>query len=138
MSQQNSALVVDTSALMAMLLEEPDAEALLDLAVQAPSLYLSTATRLELSLVAESVRHAVEPSELEQLLLGLRVEVVTFDQEQMHWALQGWRRYGKGRHPANPNLGDCFSYGLAKALQAPLLFKGDDFAATDLVSALAA
>ncbi|MEI8250504.1 MAG: type II toxin-antitoxin system VapC family toxin [Synechococcus sp. ELA057] len=138
MSQRNSALVVDTSALMAMLLEEPDAEALLDLAVQAPSLYLSTATRLELSLVAESVRHAVEPSELEQLLLGLRVEVVPFDQEQMHWALQGWRHYGKGRHPAALNLGDCFSYGLAKALQAPLLFKGDDFAATDLMPALAA
>jgi len=138
MSQRNSALVVDTSALMAMLLEEPDAEALLDLAVQAPSLYLSTATRLELSLVAESVRHAVEPSELEQLLLGLRVEVLPFDQEQMHWALQGWRHYGKGRHPAALNLGDCFSYGLAKALQAPLLFKGDDFAATDLMPALAA
>ena len=138
MSQRNSALVVDTSALMAMLLEEPDAEALMDLAVQAPSLYLSTATRLELSLVAESVRHAVEPSELEQLLLGLRVEVVPFDQEQMHWALQGWRHYGKGRHPAALNLGDCFSYGLAKALQAPLLFKGDDFAATDLMPALAA
>jgi len=138
MSQRNSALVVDTSALMAMLLEEPDAEALLDLAVQAPSLYLSTATRLELSLVAESVRHAVEPSELEHLLLGLRVEVLPFDQEQMHWALQGWRHYGKGRHPAALNLGDCFSYGLAKALQAPLLFKGDDFAATDLMPALAA
>lgn len=138
MSQRNSALVVDTSALIAMLLEEPDAEALLDLAVQAPSLYLSTATRLELSLVAESVRHAVEPSELEQLLLGLRVEVLPFDQEQMHWALQGWRHYGKGRHPAALNLGDCFSYGLAKALQAPLLFKGDDFAATDLMPALAA
>jgi ribonuclease VapC len=138
MSQRNSALVVDTSALMAMLLEEPDAEALLDLAVQAPSLYLSTATRLELSLVAESVRHAVEPSDLEQLLLGLRVEVLPFDQEQMHWALQGWRHYGKGRHPAALNLGDCFSYGLAKALQAPLLFKGDDFAATDLMPALAA
>ena len=50
---------------------------------------------------------------------------------------QGWRLYGKGRHPAALNLGDCFSYGLAKALQAPLLFKGEDFAATDLDAALA-
>ena len=137
MSQGSRALVVDTSALMAVLLQEIDAEILLDVAVRAPVLYLSTATRLELSLVAESVRHAVEPSELEQLLLSLRVELVPLDEHQVHWALEGWRRYGKGRHPAALNLGDCFSYGLARALQAPLLFKGDDFAATDLVSALA-
>ena len=54
----------------------------------------------------------------------------------MHWALQGWRRYGKGRHPAALNLGDCFSYGLAMALEAPLLFKGEDFALTDVQRAL--
>lgn len=56
----------------------------------------------------------------------------------LHWALEGWRRYGKGRHRAALNLGDCFSYGLANALQAPLLFKGEDCAATDLSSPLAA
>jgi ribonuclease VapC len=54
----------------------------------------------------------------------------------VHWALEGWRRYGKGRHRAGLNLGDCFSYGLAKVLNAPLLFKGDDFAATDVLAAL--
>jgi ribonuclease VapC len=137
MSRLNSALVVDTSALMAVLLQESDAEVLLDAAVRASALYLSTATRLELSLVAESVRHAVKPSEIEQLLLSLRVELVPLDKEQMHWALQGWRIYGKGRHAASLNLGDCFCYGLAKALQVPLLFKGEDFAATDLEPALA-
>ena len=136
MSPTGSVVVVDTSAVMALLLQESDAERLLDVAARASSLYLSTASRLELSLVAESVRHAIAPNEIEQLLLNLRVELVPLDQEQMHWALEGWRRYGKGRHPAALNLGDCFSYGLAKALQAPLLFKGDDFAATDLPSAL--
>ena len=75
-------------------------------------------------------------TEVEQLLLALRVEVMPFDQHQLHWALEGWRRYGKGRHPAGLNLGDCFSYGLARALNAPLLFKGDDFAATDVAPAL--
>jgi ribonuclease VapC len=129
-------MVIDTSALMALLLQENDAEALLDAAVRASVVHLSAASRLELGLVAESKRHGVEDTEVEQLLLGLRVEVVPFDQHQLHWALMGWRRFGKGRHPAALNLGDCFSYGLARVLDAPLLFKGDDFAATDVKRAL--
>jgi len=127
-------LVIDTSALMAMLLQEGDAEALLDVAARASVVHLSTASRLELGLVAEGYRHGVEDHEVEQLLLALRVHLVPFDQRQLHWALEGWRRYGKGRHRAALNLGDCFSYGLAKALGAPLLFKGTDFAATDFAA----
>jgi ribonuclease VapC len=131
-----SAIVIDTSALMALLLQESDAEVLLDRAARAAIVHLSAASRLELGLVAESERHGVDATEVEQLLLALRVEVVPFDQQQLHWALQGWRRYGKGRHRAGLNLGDCFSYGLARALNAPLLFKGGDFAATDVLAAL--
>jgi ribonuclease VapC len=131
-----TAIVIDTSALMALLLQESDAEALLDAAARAAVVHLSTASRLELGLVAESERHGIEATEVEQLLLALRVEVMPFDQSQLHWALQGWRRYGKGRHRAGLNLGDCYSYGLAKALNAPLLFKGNDFAATDDLAAL--
>ena len=131
-----SAIVIDTSALMGLLLQESDAEALLDAAARAAVIRLSAASRLELALVAESARHGIEATEVEQLLLALRVEVMPFDQHQLHWALEGWRRYGKGRHPAALNLGDCFSYGLARALNAPLLFKGDDFAATDVAPAL--
>lgn len=142
MSRATRDLVIDTSALMALLLQESDAEALLHAAVQARGVYLSAASRLELGLVAESARHGIEATEVEELLLALRVKVVAFDQHQLHWALQGWRRYGKGRHPAGLNLGDCFSYGLARALEAPLLFKGtdstgSDFAATDVAPALA-
>ena len=129
-------IVIDTSALMGLLLQESDAEALLDTAARAAVVRLSAASRLELALVAESERHGIEATEVEQLLLALRVEVMPFDQHQLHWALEGWRRYGKGRHPAGLNLGDCFSYGLARALNAPLLFKGDDFAATDVAPAL--
>jgi ribonuclease VapC len=131
-----SAIVIDTSALMALLLQESDAEVLLDTAARATVIHLSAASRLELGLVAESERHSVDATEVEQLLLALRVEVVPFDQQQLHRALEGWRRYGKGRHRAGLNLGDCFSYGLAKALNAPLLFKGNDFAATDVLAAL--
>jgi len=129
-------IVIDTSALMGLLLQESDAEALLDTAARAAVVRLSAASRLELALVTESERHGIEATEVEQLLLSLRVEVMPFDQHQLHWALEGWRRYGKGRHPAGLNLGDCFSYGLARALNAPLLFKGDDFAATDVAPAL--
>ncbi len=131
-----TAIVIDTSALMGLLLQESDAEVLLDAATRAAVVHLSAASRLELGLVAESARHGSEASEVEHLLLALRVEVMRFDQHQLHWALEGWRRYGKGRHRAGLNLGDCFSYGLARALNAPLLFKGDDFAATDVLAAL--
>jgi ribonuclease VapC len=142
MSPSAHAVVIDTSALMAMLLQESDAEALLDAAARASVLHLSVASRLELGLVSESVRHGVAPVDVEELLLALRVQLVPFDQQQPHWTLQGWRRYGKGRHRAGLNLGDCFSYGLAKALDVPLLFKGTDstgpdFAATDVARALA-
>lgn len=131
-----SELVLDTSALMALLLQEPEAEGLLQVAASAATLHLSAATRLELSLVAEGTRNGSEPAEVDQLLLALGVAVVPFDQNQLHWALQGWRRFGKGRrHRAGLNLGDCFSYGLAMALEAPLLFKGSDFGLTDVAVA---
>lgn len=129
-------LVIDTSALMAMLLEEHDADRFIDLAVQAAVVHLSAASRVELGLVSEGSRHRVEDTEVEQLLLTLSVRVVPFGQHHLHWSLQGWRRYGKGRHRAGLNLGDCFSYGLAMALDLPLLFKGDDFAHTDVKPAL--
>ena len=131
-----TAIVIDTSALMGLLLQESDAEVLLDAATRAAVVHLSAASRLELGLVAESARHGIEASEVEHLLLALRVEVMPFDQHQLHWALEGWRRYGKGRHRAGLNLSDCFSCGLARALNAPLLFKGDDFAANDVLAAL--
>ena len=125
-------LVVDTSALMALLLQEPEAEELLDLAARAERVQLSAATRLELTLVAEGSRFNSTSSEIEALLSNLRVEVVPFESNHLHWALHGWRHYGKGCHQAALNLGDCFSYGLAKTLDAPLLFKGEDFQYTDV------
>ena len=131
-----TALVLDTSALMALLLEEPEAEDLLEQAARATALHLSAASRLELTLVSEGNRIGAEASEVDQLLRSLAVGVVPFDQNQLHWALKGWRQFGKGRRQAGLNLGDCFSYGLAMTLDLPLLFKGEDFRSTDVKVAL--
>jgi len=129
-------MVIDTSALMAILKVEPEAVALIHCLKQPGPKRISTATLLESRIVVEHQLGEAGQAELDLLLARAQITPVPLDELQVHWALQGWRLYGKGRHPAALNLGDCVSYGLAKALQAPLLFKGDDFAATDLVSAL--
>ena len=130
-------MVIDTSAPMAILKVEPEAMALLSCLGQHGPKRISTATLLESRILVERQLGEAGQAELDLLLIRAEITAVPLDNRHMHWALQGWRRYGKGRHPAALNLGDCISYGLAKALQAPLLFKGDDFAATDLVPALA-
>ena len=128
-------MVVDTSALIAILKAEPEAADFLRCLSRSELSLLSTATRLEISLVVEGQLGAAGLPELELLLSRAGIETVPFELTHWHWALQGWRRYGKGRHRAALNLGDCFSYGLARALDQPLLFKGEDFALTDLASA---
>ena len=129
-------LVIDTSALMAILKVEPEAIALISCLKQPGPKRISTATLLESRIVVERQLGKAGQAELDLLLARAQITPVPVDELQVHWALKGWRSFGKGRHPASLNLGDCFSYGLAKALQAPLLFKGADFAATDLEAAL--
>ena len=125
-------MVVDTSVLLAVLFGEPDAGSLLETLLAQPHRHLSIGSRLETSLVAEGSRFGAPVDAVDQLIAQLGLVVVPFDDAQLHWALRGWRLYGKGRHRAGLNLGDCFSYALAKALDRPLLFKGDDFIHTDL------
>ncbi len=130
-------MVVDTSALVAILKVEPDAAELLLCLSQASSAVISTATLLEAQMVVCS--HLGDEGglqELELLLSRTDLQSVAFECLHLHWALQGWRHFGKGRHRAGFNLGDCFSYGLAMAFDLPLLFKGDDFALTDVKVAL--
>jgi ribonuclease VapC len=117
---------------LAVLFGEPDAGSLLETLLAQPNLHLSIGSRLETSLVAEGSRFGAPADAVDQLIVQLGVVVVPFDDAQLHWALRGWRLYGKGRHRAGLNLGDCFSYALAKALDRPLLFKGDDFCHTDV------
>jgi len=130
-------MVIDTSALLAILKVEPEAMALIDRLSQAGPRRLSTATLLETRLVIERQIGAAGQAELDHLLAAAAITTVPLEDIHVHWALVGWRRFGKGRHRAALNFGDCFSYGLAMALEAPLLFIGSVFAATDVQPALA-
>jgi ribonuclease VapC len=129
-------MVIDTSALIAILKVEPDATALLTGLSEPADKLISTATLLETRMVLD--RQIGELGEIALNLLLTKADIRPMELDLLHveWALKGWRRYGKGIHPAGLNFGDCFSYGLAMALSAPLLFKGDDFHATDVMSAI--
>jgi ribonuclease VapC len=129
-------MVIDTSALIAMLNMEPES-ARLAVALETDGTRLvSAATVVEAGLVIESRFGPAGGRELDLLIAkaGLSIEPVTADQADA--AREAWRRYGKGRHSASLNFGDCFSYALAKVTGEPLLFKGDDFTHTD-ISAIA-
>jgi ribonuclease VapC len=125
-------MVIDTSALIALLSMEPES-ARLAVALESDATRLvSAATVVEAGLVIESRFGSDGGRELDLLIAkaGLSIEPVTADQADA--AREAWRRYGKGRHSAGLNFGDCFSYALAKVTGEPLLFKGDDFAHTDI------
>lgn len=125
-------MVIDTSALVALLSMEPES-ARLAVALESDATRLvSAATLVEAGMVIESRFGAVGGREFDLLIVkaGLSIEPVTADQADA--ACEAWRRYGKGRHSAGLNLGDCFSYALAKVTGEPLLFMGDDFTHTDI------
>jgi ribonuclease VapC len=125
-------MVIDTSAVIAVLLNEPDASGIA-LAIESGSLrLLSAANFLEASIVIESRKGEAGGRELDLLIHRAAIEIVAVDQDQAEIARLAWRRFGKGRHPAGLNYGDCFAYALAKSRRLPLLFRGDDFSRTDI------
>jgi ribonuclease VapC len=126
-------MVIDTSAVLAILLREPDWRQITRSILADRTRLMSTVSRLESVMVFEG-RKVGRPEELEELIADLRILVIPFDETQLAFAVDAFRRYGKGRHRAALNLGDCCAYGLAKALDEPLLFKGDDFSQTDVAS----
>ncbi|HMS36582.1 MAG TPA: type II toxin-antitoxin system VapC family toxin [Arachnia sp.] len=128
-------MIADTSAFLAVILGEPDAESYLEKMASAESLAMSGATLAEAYIVAEARQGREAAIDLAALLADLDVDVVPFDEEQAEFASSAWRRFGKGRHPAGLNLGDTFSYALAASRGETLLFKGKDFAATDIPAA---
>ena len=130
-------MVVDTSALLAIFLAEPERNHFLELLTQAETRRISAANALETGVVLEARRGEAAGREFDLFLHHAKFEVISFDSEQMEIARVAWRKYGKGRHPAGLNFGDCFAYALAKTLGEPLLFKGDDFKHTDLSPVLA-
>src|SRR4051794_7794813 len=129
-------MVIDTSALLAVLLQEPlAARVAAAIGAGSPRL-LSAATLLEASIVIESRKGDAGGRELDLLLYRSALEVVPADQDQAEIARAAWRRFGKERHPAALNFGDCFAYALATSRQLPLLFCGEDFARTDVEGVL--
>ncbi len=126
-------MIVDTSALIAILRKEQGYQCFIETLLKTDRVRISAATLLESRMLANRDNGL---SELAELLVTLDAEIIAVDQTQADIAFQGFLRYGKGQHPAGLNFGDCFSYALAKAYDEPLLFKGDDFPRTDIAAAL--
>lgn len=131
-------MVIDSSAILAVLLGEDDGIKYLNAIVTESLCYLSAVSALECALVLTVKKGGKALTELDLFLSRANIETVAFDEEQSRIARRAFIRYGKGRHPAALNFGDCCVYALAKFLEKPLLFKGADFAQTDIarVSAL--
>lgn len=126
-------MIVDTSALIAILKNEPESEPFAKALEAAKVVRVSAATYLEAHIVVEGYRNPVLMARLEEILEnpGVEIEPVTMEQAKIAW--EAYRDYGRrSGHPANLNFGDCFSYALARVKREPILFKGADFKHTDL------
>ena len=129
-------MILDSSPLVAILAGEPDAELYIQAISRTPRCRISAGNFIELSMVVESQFPVEVLRQCDALFrrVGIVIEPVTV--EHAHLARQAFHDFGKGRHPAGLNFGDCFAYALAKHTGEPLLFKGNDFSQTDIVSAL--
>lgn len=125
-------MVIDTSAVLAVLLGEPEAKYFIEAIAKDSKRLISTVSILEASVVLEARKGDAAGRELDLFLHSAGIEVVSMNLDQLGLARHAYRSYGKGRHPAALNLGDCCTYGLARWSQEPLLYKGSDFAQTDL------
>ncbi len=127
-------MVIDSSAIIAILRLEPELEQFAKAISSDPVRLLSAATMVELGIFLIA-RSDSAYQEFEQLVADIEIEIVPLDEQQSRIALNAFRRYGKGRHPARLNYGDCFTYALANLTGEPLLFKGNDFSQTDVLCA---
>jgi ribonuclease VapC len=125
-------LVVDTSAAVAVILGEPGSEELAVHLEDALTRMMSAAIRVELGIVIESRLWPAGQDVIDRFLREAKIDIVPVDEDLAARAMSGWRRYGKGRHPARLNFGDCFTYALAERTGHPVLCTGDDFATTDI------
>lgn len=125
-------MVLDTSAIISILQNEPDSNQLIAEIEKADSLKVSAATVVEAGIVMYSRYGDAGEVEVDQFLFRLGIVVVPVTQEQAEIARTAYRNFGKGNHTAGLNYGDCFSYALSKSLKEPLLFVGEDFSKTDL------
>lgn len=128
-------MVVDTSALVATLLDEPERDSFIALLADAEDPLISAATLVETSIVMQAKTGDDGVADLDELLAAAAVRCVAVDSAQARRARTAFARFGKGRAPAGLNFGDCFSYALAQMTDRSLLFKGDDFLRTDVMPA---
>jgi len=128
-------MIIDTSALVALLDQEPEAKRIAHVLASTSERTLSAANLVEVGIVMQARRGDDGARDLDLLLAKLKVDIATVTPRHADIARKAFRRYGRGRHPANLNFGDCFAYALAKDKSAPLLFKGEDFGRTDVMVA---
>jgi ribonuclease VapC len=128
-------MVIDTSALLAILFDEPERRSFNE-KIEADAIRLMSAgSYLEAAIIIDDRLGYDGLRDLKLFMNEAEIEIVPVTLEQAEIARDGYRRYGRGNHPASLNLGDCFAYALARSAQQPLLFKGDDFAKTDIAAA---
>jgi ribonuclease VapC len=128
-------MVVDTSAIVAIIIGEDERALFEDLILRTPVVVMSGASVVEACIALASKRHSYDVERLDESISTLRIDVRPIDGRQGRLARAAFLQYGRGRSPAGLNFGDCFSYALAKARGDTLLFKGDDFLRTDIVPA---
>lgn len=132
MGPRRESLVVDTSAAVAVILSEPGGNELAGHLEDALTRMMPAAIRVELGIVIEARLGPAGQDVVDRFLRDAKIDIVPVDADLAARAMSGWRRYGKGRHPAGLNFGDCFTYALAERTGRPVLCTGDDFAATDI------
>lgn len=125
-------MVIDSSALIAILLNEAESGAFAKAIAADPKRLIGAFNLLETAIVIEAKKGEAGGIQLDLLLHRAGIEIVAVNAEQVELARWAWRAYGKGNHPAGLNIGDCCAYALAKCSGEPLLFKGEDFALTDI------
>jgi len=130
-------MVIDSSALLAILLDEPDAAEFANAIDKAPIRLMSAGSVLEASIVIEARKGEGGGAELDLAIFRWQIEVAPVDSDQAEIARAAWRKFGNGKHRAALNFGDLFSYALSKSTGLPLLYKGHVFDQTDVISALA-
>jgi len=125
-------VIVDSSAIVAILGHEDDVDSLAEALVEAPIRRLSAVNYVETAIVIDSRRDPVLSRGLDDFLREAQIKIEGVTPEQARLAREAYRDFGKGRHRSGLNFGDCFDYALAKDKREPLLFKGDDFRRTDV------
>ncbi len=125
-------MVVDTSAIIAILGNEPEQQSFIEAIEQSDVRLISSASFLEASIVILHRFGEEGLKDLDVFVMAAKIEIEPVDSDQAHIARRAYLEFGKNRHPANLNFGDCFAYALSKLTDEPLLFKGDDFSKTDI------